>query len=244
LAAFVRYSSAVLRVILDVDTYLRTGPKEATPRAKIFERYVSLLRHIVQYEAADGRGYDHIVIVAHSLGALISGDLLNLLQHQKNDHELQPLGYGPEAKTKIPIRLFTMGNPLRQLLNRFFPYLYDWVQQSPDNGTAQLGPPLRKPPESLVGPTGLTLLPDPADLGVEKWVNAYRSGDYVGRSLWLDEWYRRTDGCNEDGQYPEPIKKIHDATRTRVEFCIGAGAPTHYWDDTAPDIAESLNELI
>jgi hypothetical protein len=56
--------------------------------------------------------------------------------------------------------------------------------------------------------------------------------------------YRRTDGCNEDGQYPEPIKKIHDATRTRVEFCIGAGAHTHYWDDTAPDIAESLNELI
>lgn len=38
LAAFVRYSSAVLRVILDVDTYLRTGLKEATPRAKIFER--------------------------------------------------------------------------------------------------------------------------------------------------------------------------------------------------------------
>jgi hypothetical protein len=122
--------------------------------------------------------YDHIVIAAHSLGALISGDLLNLLPHQKNDRELQPLGYGPEEKTKIPIRLFTMGNPLRQLLNRFFPYLYDWVQQSSDNGTAQLGPPPRKPPESLVGPTGSTLLPDPADLGVEKWVNAYRSGDY------------------------------------------------------------------
>lgn len=97
--------------------------------------------------------------MAHSLGALISGDLLNLLQHQKNDRELQPLGYGPEEKTKIPIRLFTMGNPLRQLLNRFFPNLSDWVQQSPDNGTAQLGPPLRKPPESLVGPTGSTLLP-------------------------------------------------------------------------------------
>jgi len=245
LAAFVRYSSPVLRVILDVDTYVRTGPKEATPRAKIFERYVSLLRHIVQYEGADGRGYDHIVIVAHSLGALISGDLLNLLQHQKNDPELQPLGYGPkEEKTKTPIRLFTMGNPLRQLLNHFFPYLYDWVRQSPDNGAAQLGPPLRKPPENLAGPAGSPLLPDPADLGVEKWVNAYRSGDYVGRSLWLDEWYRRTDGCNEDGQYPELIKKISDATRTRIEFCIGAGAHTHYWDDTAPDIAEALNELI
>ena len=29
-----------------------------------------------------------------------------------------------------------------------------------------------------------------------------------------------------------------------AEFCIGAGAHTHYWDDTAPDIAEALNELI
>jgi hypothetical protein len=245
LTAVLRYSSEILRVILDVDTYLRTGPKEKTPRAKIFERYVSLLRHIAQYHAPDGRGYDGVVIVAHSLGALISGDLLNLLQHQKNDPELQRLGYGAgQETTKIPIRLFTMGNPLRQLLNRFFPYLYDWVRQSPDNGATQLGPPLRKPPDNLSGPPGSVLLPDPADLGVEKWVNAYRSGDYVGRSLWLEEWCRRTDNCDEDGVYPEPLKKISDVTGNRVEFCIGAGAHTHYWDDTAPDIAVALNELI
>jgi hypothetical protein len=245
LTAVVRYSSEILRVILDVDTYLRTGPIEATPRAKIFERYVSLLRHIAQYRGADGHGYDQVVIVAHSLGALISGDLLNLLQHQKNDPELQQLGYGPgQAAEKIPIRLFTMGNPLRQLLNRFFPYLYDWVRESPDNGAKQLDPPLPKPPGNLSGPSGSTLLPDPVDLGVERWVNAYRSGDYVGRSLWLDEWYRRTDTRDEDGAYPEPLKKIADATGNRVEFCIGAGAHTHYWDDTAPDIAEELNNLI
>jgi hypothetical protein len=240
LATLVHYSSPVLRVILDVDTYMRTGPIEGTPRAKIFERYVSLLRHIAQYRGPDGRGYDRVVIVAHSLGALISGDLLNLLQHQKNDPALQRLGYWRDQnETKIPIRLFTMGNPVRQLLNRFFPYLYDWVRDDPDNGSNPLQPPLEKPPARIDAP-----LPDPADLGLEKWVSAYRSGDYVGRSLWLTEWYRRTEKCDKDGIYPEEIKKISDTDEIRVEFCIGAGAHTHYWDDTAPDIAEELNKLI
>jgi hypothetical protein len=240
LAALVHYSSPVLRVILDVDTYMRTGPIEGTPRAKIFERYASLLRHIAQYKGADGRGYDRVVIVAHSLGALISGDLLNLLQHQKNDPELQRLGFWRvQNEATVPIRLFTMGNPVRQLLNRFFPYLYDWVRDDPDNGSKPLQPPLEKPPARIDAP-----LPDPADLGVEKWVSAYRSGDYVGRSLWLTEWYRRTDKRDQDGIYPEEIKKLSDVGGTRVEFCIGAGAHTHYWDDTAPDIAQMLNELI
>jgi hypothetical protein len=242
LATLVHYSSPVLRVILDVDTYMRTGPIEGTPRARIFERYVSLLRHIAQYRGPDGRGYDRVVIVAHSLGALISGDLLNLLQYQKNDPALQRLGYWRDQnEARIPVRLFTMGNPVRQLLNRFFPYLYDWVRDDPDNGSNPLQPPLEKPPDRIDSP-----LPDPGDLGVEKWVSAYRSGDYVGRSLWLTEWYRRTEKCDKDGIYPEDLKKIGDRENDpiRVEFCIGAGAHTHYWDDTAPDIAQTLNELI
>jgi hypothetical protein len=246
LAAIVRYSSPVLRVILDVDTYLRTHPDEGTPRAKIFERYVSLLRYIARFRGPDGRGYDGVVIVAHSLGSLISGDLLNLLNHQKNDLELSRFGFGSPApeETPLPITLFTMGSPLRQLLNRFFPYLYDWVRESPDNGNAQLGSPLREPPKELDSPSGTALLPDPADLGIQKWANAYRSGDYVGRSLWLDEWYRRTRGCDENGTYPDPIEVVADRARTRMEFCIGAGAHTHYWDDTAPDIAQALNQFI
>lgn len=247
LATVVRYSSPVLRVILDVDTYLRTHPDEGTPRAKIFERYVSLLRYIARFKAEDGRGYDGVVIVAHSLGSLISGDLLNLLNHQKNDRELSRFGFGPAAapETGLPITLFTMGSPLRQLLNRFFPYLYDWVRESPDNGATQLGPPLREPPKELDPPGGGPLLPDPADLGVQKWVNAYRSGDYVGRSLWLNEWYRRTRGSDENGIYGglDAIEKVKDRAETRIEFCIGAGAHTHYWDDTAPDIALELNQL-
>jgi len=27
-------------------------------------------------------------------------------------------------------------------------------------------------------------------------------------------------------------------------MCIGAGAHTHYWDQSAPDIAEKLDDLI
>ena len=242
LATFVHYSSPVLRVILDVDTYMRTGPIEGTPRAKIFERYVSLLRHIAQYRGPDGRGYDRVVIVAHSLGALISGDLLNLLQHQKNDPALQSLGYWHDQKEpKIPVHLFTMGNPVRQLLNRFFPYLYDWVRSDPDNGSKTLRAPQQESSTRLDA-----RLPDPGDLGVEKWVSAYRSGDYVGRSLWLDEWYRRTDKGDNEGIYPEELEKIFDREDNpiRVEFCIGAGAHTHYWDDSAPDIAKQLDELI
>jgi hypothetical protein len=34
------------------------------------------------------------------------------------------------------------------------------------------------------------------------------------------------------------------AVATRVESCIGPGAHTHYWDRTAPDVAQKLNELI
>lgn len=42
--------------------------------------------------------------------------------------------------------------------------------------------------------------------------------------------------------YPEIAYKVE--ARTESEFCIGAGAHTHYWDDTAPDIAQALNALI
>ena len=70
----------------------------------------------------------------------------------------------------------------------------------------------------------------------------YRSGDYVGRSLWLTEWYRRTMGGNDAGGYPETLYVA--SSEGRSETCIGAGAHTHYWDDTAPDVAEQLNGLI
>ncbi len=234
LAAVVKYGSPVLATVLDVDTYLRTTPQEEPPRAKIIERYVSTLRYLASYRDADGRGYDSVVIVAHSLGALISGDLLRYLHWQK---KLGAMGFATESQGGIPITLFTMGNPTRQLLNRFFPYLYDWVRDEPDNGLRPLPGLAAAPP--TIDPAAESL-PDPKDLGVARWVNAYRSGDYVGRSLWVDEWYDRTSvGV---GRYPQQIYKASDGVRT--EMCIGAGAHTHYWDDTAPDVAEELNLLI
>jgi hypothetical protein len=250
LAKLVQFSSTILGVVLDVDNYLRTSPIEETPRAKIVERYVSLLRYLARYrDPADGRGYDSIVIVAHSLGSLISADLLRFL-HEEGDGTLAPMGlagtFAEELgeykgqRPSISLKLLTMGNPTRQLLNRFFPYLYDWVREEPDNGLTQLAPPTRTPP--AIAPNAL---PDPDELGVARWVNIYRSGDYVGRSLWLNEWYRRTEGNDDQGVAGVDPRPIYQATLgPRTEMCMGAGAHTHYWDDTAPDVAEQLNALI
>jgi hypothetical protein len=35
-----------------------------------------------------------------------------------------------------------------------------------------------------------------------------------------------------------------DAKGTRVEECIGAGAHTHYWDDTAPEVGAMLDGFV
>ena len=158
-------------ILLDVDNWMRELPADSNPRARICGRYVSLLRYI-----AAGH-YDALVIIAHSQGTVITADLLRFV----------PLD-------AMPVYLFTMGCPLRDLYAARFPHLYRWAAA-----------------------------PDPAALGVRQWINAYRSGDYIGRSLW-------------------PDLRAGDATRT--ESCIGAGAHTHYWDKTAPMIAETLDRLI
>ena len=238
-ASLARSGSSVLGIVLDVDNYLRTSPKEKTPRARIVERYVSLLRYLADGRDKD-RSYDRIVIMAHSLGALISGDLLLYLRSQ-GDPQLGRIGFGDsKVKGEVELRLFTMGDPVRQFLNRFFPYLYEWVRETPDNALQDLGALVPTPPgKPLAG------MPDPERLGVERWVNAYRSGDYIGRSLWLDEWHNRTNGGGT-GAFPQPIYVARDnaAQPLREEMCIGAGAHQHYWDQSAPDIAQKLDDLI
>jgi hypothetical protein len=246
LASVAKSGSSVLGIMLDVDNYLRTSPANKTPRARIVERYVSLLRYIAD-DTNKERRYDRVVILAHSLGSTISGDLLLFLKEQ-GDPGLKRLGLGPSKdpnEKKVDFRLFTMGNPGRQFLNRFFPYLYEWVREIPDNSVKHLGGLTPSGPA-----TPLSGSPDPDRLGVDCWVNAYRSGDYIGRSLWMNEWYNRTTPSNadpkEDGAYPMPIFVATDATKParRAEMCIGAGAHQHYWDQSAPDIAEKLDELI
>ena len=227
LAALAKGGQTALSIVLDVDTYLRASPEDATPRAKIFERYISTLRYV------DAQKYDGVVIAAHSLGALISGDLLHFV-HAKNkgnalSHDLD----------RVPpnTSLFTFGNPTRQLLNRFFPYLYDWVRAVPDNSDRPLPPPA---PESPLPVIGAPELPLARDLGVIHWASAYRSGDYVGRSLWLNEWFwRLRPGAGLAG-----LKIIRSEGNDRAEVCIGAGAHTHYMDDTAPEMAVMLDSLI
>jgi hypothetical protein len=98
---------------------------------------------------------------------------------------------------KIPapprVFFFTMGCPLRQLYSERFPQLYDWAAR-----------------------------PDPADLRVKRWVNAYRTGDYVGRALW------------------EPAAPPANAE----DVCIGGGAHTHYWDGTSDEVGARLDALV
>jgi hypothetical protein len=205
-----------LDVALDVINYLREHPEDYTIRAQIFARYVSLLRYICNWRALhDGAGYDRIIIVAHSQGTMITVDLLRFLQVER-DPELQFLD------TPDHIRLFTMGCPLRQLYGLRFPHIYDWARHSGDPRPGH-DLPANQPPDPM------------RLLSVGKWVNAYRSGDYVGRNLWRSE---------KDADVYDIKAVVEDPQKTRREFCIGGGAHIHYWDKTAPRIAAELDELI
>ena len=229
-----------LDIFLDVDNWLREHPLSRNPKARICGRYASLLRYICNWKSdAFPNGYEKIVIVAHSQGTVISADLLRFLN--------RPSGYGSKTfraldpqldpLARLPISLFTMGCPLRQLYGLRFPYLYDWAvhQANGPMGTWQPDDLISKPPRG----------PEPEQLGVGLWVNAFRSGDYVGRYLW------RSDVCGylwQPGGGPvsigTPTKFISSDGRIRLEFCIGAGAHTHYWDSTAPMISEEIDRLI
>ncbi len=210
---------SALDIALDVANWLRATPKRATPRAAICRRYVSLLRHIASWrDPRDGSGYSALIIVAHSQGTVITADLLRFLTReygnaaQSPDTSLSCL-FQLDPDRHLPIYLFTMGSPLRQLYSLRFPLQYGWA------GTdTALG--------ALPGP-------DPATLTVTRWSNAYRSGDYVGRHLWR---------ADDDPHLWDTV--WHDLDTVRRETCLGAGAHTHYWDGTAPEVAAELDRLI
>jgi hypothetical protein len=240
-ALALKYGKAPLDIILDVDNYLRTSPLNNTPRGRIAERYVSILRYIALRNNPDGSPYYRsIVIGAHSLGALISVDLLHYLRRE-GDPDLQRLGLWPPESDHAPniaISLLTFGNPLRQLLNRFFPHLYWWVNATPDNSISPL-------PSGAGTAAQVTQLNTPTLLGLRlaRWVNAYRSGDFVGRSVWLNNWYRRNDDGDARGQYPSAARAF-PTVANGTELCIGEGAHNDYWNRSAPDIAQRLDFLI
>lgn len=230
----------VLDAVLDVDNYLREHPRTNTPRARMAERLASLFRYLCKWrDATQQTGYDAIVFVAHSQGTVITTDYLRYLSRDVDPdgpdvlraarRSMTPGSHGPESMPKL--YLFTMGTPLRQLYSEAFPHLYSWVQG---------------------GGVGLAggAWPDPTGLGLRRWVNAYRSGDYVGRELWhaspdpelYAPYVRPQVACGTDSGVA--TAKAEDPKRFRREFCIGVGAHTHYWDVTARAIAEELDGLI
>ena len=255
----------MLDAALDVDNYLREHPRERTPRARIIERYVSLLRYLVHWRDGKDQPYRAIIIVSHSQGTVISADLLGFLQVER-DPEIAGTSESSGHRTP-PLLLFTMGSPLRQLYGFSFPHLYRWISDP----TAAWGgrPRARGRPPRFGGPTPSDELhvvtppyipdnavPDPADLGLTRWVNAYRSGDYVGRALWRTdipglEWMYRSapsdakDRLAPEGANAEPATFVtEDLSGSRRELCLGAGAHTHYWDATARAVALELDRLI
>jgi hypothetical protein len=237
-----KYLTTVLDTILDVDNYLRTSPQESTPRARIAERCTSLLRYIAAYRDDQNRPYTKVIIVAHSLGSMVTTDLLRYLERSAKDSPDAGLARyefrhtkSPGALLKLPIYVFSMGSPLRQLLNRFFPHLYWWVSDVPDNSVEPLGAAVAPPIRISSG------LPRSDEMNVTLWSNAYRSGDYVGRSLWVGQWLCR----NKTGDTTtEPDSARVTAPQSCVEMCIGLGAHTHYWDRSARDVAAQLDRLI
>ncbi|MGC2549033.1 MAG: hypothetical protein WA437_02175 [Candidatus Sulfotelmatobacter sp.] len=237
-----KYLTTILDAILDVDNYLRTSPQRRTPRAKIAERMTSLLSYIAQQTDEQGQPlYSKVIIVAHSLGSMVTTDLLRYLERSGKgapDPGLARYGFRKPAKEArdLPIYVFSMGSPLRQLLNRFFPHLYWWVSDIPDNSLADVGDPVGPPMPGIESP-----LPRTDEMNVTHWSNAYRSGDYIGRSLWIGQWMQR----NSSGDPTQPAEVASEvAPWPRDEMCIGLGAHTHYWDRSAPEIAKRLDDLI
>jgi len=156
------------------------------------------------------RGYARIVIVAHSQGAVISADLLRYLHAQRRLSAIAG---------DRPIALVTVGSPLRDLYAEHFPLLYRWMG-SREGGFAAAGPRA-------------------ADIGAVEWVNACRSGDYVGRFVWtLPRHAFRIALVGSDGRVEA------ERAGDRTEFCLGAGAHTHYFTDDAVALAVEIDRLI
>ena len=120
---------------------------------------------------------------------------------------------------RLPISLVTVGSPLRDLYAERFPLLYRWMGSNAA-GFATAGPRA-------------------SDVGAVEWVNACRSGDYVGRFLWTPAGHAYPIAVvGADGKV--------EAARAgdRTEFCLGAGAHTHYFSDDAVALAVEIDRLI
>jgi hypothetical protein len=158
------------------------------------------------------RGYERIVIVSHSQGTVISADLLRYLHVQ---------GRFQETTGGVPVSLVTVGSPLRDLYAERFPLLYRWMGYNSGGF--------------------VSASPSAADIGAVEWVNACRSGDYVGRFIWTpatDADRYRIGLVGADGNV------VANRAGDRTEFCLGAGAHTHYFSNDAVALAVEIDRLV
>jgi len=220
-----------LDVAMDVDNHFREFPRSSIPRARIFSRYAALLRHV------QAQGYDRVVVVSHSQGTVISTELLRFLSSRN--------GAAPAAddlprlddRPLPPVNLLTLGCPLRQLYGARFPGLYAWV----------------------LARNGAVFGPRAADVGVQRWMNAFCSGDYVGRWLWSHadhgpvlkhpmlnpvghDPFGRADVYT--GFNPTPPAEGRLLPVREVEVCLGLGAHTHYLERDQTTVAWMIDWLI
>ena len=191
----------VLNSILDIDNYLREFPRDAALEHGSAPRYASLLRYICRSRDEKDRPYDAIVIVAHSQGTVISADLLRFLKAE-SDPALSAMLCDEHT---IQTYLLTLGCPLRQLYGWRFPHLYRWARHDFNVSASSWKP----------NDLSDKVQPDPAALGVEAWVNAYGSGDYVGASLWAFDdcvyrWSAPTERDDSDGEKPLLLKNVSE----------------------------------
>ncbi len=145
-------------------------------------------------------------------GTVISADLLRYL------HVKQRM---PEVVGAIPVSLVTVGSLLRDLYAERFPLLYGWMGSN-NGGFA-------------------TAAPSAVDIGATEWVNACRSGDYVGRFIWTppgDAKRFRIAAVDADG------KVNAQRAGDRTEFCLSAGAHTHYFSNDAVALAVEIDRLV
>jgi hypothetical protein len=200
--ASIRSLWPIIGIVFDIDAYLSERPEHATPRARMMERFASLLKCIRRQSAE--RGYDRVVVVAHSQGTVVVADALRLFAGVE-DPDIRPSG----------IELVTMGCPLGAIYATYFPHLYEWVPRARGIGGT----------EDEVGP-------DPLGLGVARWRNLYRSGDYIGRNLW--PWAAPDS--------PFDIRANRSGNDHWQEQCLGAGAHMGYWRD--PSVRGVLREIL
>lgn len=205
-----------LDIALDVVNYLNPNPKERTHRARILARYASLLKYIADWRdpANPEVGYSRVVILAHSQGSVISSDMIRLLSCGTVAAE-----NGLEV---IGGAVESGGLPVR-FYTMGSPLAQLYSSRFPDlyAWDAEADPRVEHS-------------------RLESWWNAYRSGDYVGRMLF------RTEKTHKDCFVPGlDFFQSKDGVPSPVrETCIGPGAHTQYWNESAPDIIRGLDRLI